>query len=207
MTCKRYGWCFKTFVALCTLSQDNPLWREGFLSDFRGEGNKDWWILSKRHLTPKVDWNSFWPARFLCHGNGSPDKTLSICLSQENQEMNPQTHSCKLSKNEMRVVFNNEESLHLWKRHPCTLTVWQQLMDWHKQLTTWRDLCGLLSQQYCVFINPIKLYWIATVSKYFIMVCMTFQSPCIIYAPVLIANKQTHCKCSQHRCIWCFWVW
>jgi hypothetical protein len=26
---------------------------------------------------------------FLCHGNGSPDEILSICLAQENREMYP----------------------------------------------------------------------------------------------------------------------
>jgi hypothetical protein len=38
---------------------------------------------------------------FLCHGNGSPDEILSICLGQEKREMYPFTHSGKLSKNEM----------------------------------------------------------------------------------------------------------
>jgi hypothetical protein len=38
---------------------------------------------------------------FLCHGNGSPDEILSICLAQENREMYPKTHSDKLSKNEI----------------------------------------------------------------------------------------------------------
>jgi hypothetical protein len=43
-----------------------------------------------------------------------------------------------------QVVFNNEHSLHLWKRHPCTSTVERQLTDWREQVTTWRDLRGLL---------------------------------------------------------------
>jgi hypothetical protein len=42
-----------------------------------------------RHLTPKVDRNGFCPARFMCHGNGSPDEILSIYLAQENREMYP----------------------------------------------------------------------------------------------------------------------
>jgi hypothetical protein len=42
-----------------------------------------------RQLTPKVDQNGFCPARFLCHGNGSSDDILSICLAQENPEMYP----------------------------------------------------------------------------------------------------------------------
>jgi hypothetical protein len=39
--------------------------------------------------------------RFCSDGNGLPDEILSICLAQENREMYPQTHSGKLSKNEM----------------------------------------------------------------------------------------------------------
>jgi hypothetical protein len=41
-------------------------------------------------------------------------------------------------------VFDNEHSLHLWKRRPCTSTVWRQLTDWREQFTTWCDLRGLL---------------------------------------------------------------
>jgi hypothetical protein len=41
-------------------------------------------------------------------------------------------------------VFDNEHSLHLWKRHLCTSTAWIQLTDWRVQVTTWRDLRGLL---------------------------------------------------------------
>jgi hypothetical protein len=41
-------------------------------------------------------------------------------------------------------VFDNEHSLHLRKRHCCTTTVSIQLTDWREQVTTWRDLCGLL---------------------------------------------------------------
>jgi hypothetical protein len=40
-------------------------------------------------------------------------------------------------------VFDNEHSLHLWKRHPCTSTAERELMDWREQVT-WRDLRGLL---------------------------------------------------------------
>jgi hypothetical protein len=39
-----------------------------------------------------------------------------------------------------QVVFDNEHSLHLWKRHSCTSTVSRQLTDWRGQVTTWRDL-------------------------------------------------------------------
>jgi hypothetical protein len=43
-----------------------------------------------------------------------------------------------------QVVVGNEHSLHLWKRHPCTSNVERQLTDWREQVTTWRDLHGLL---------------------------------------------------------------
>jgi hypothetical protein len=33
-----------------------------------------------------------------------------------------------------QVVFKIEHSLHLWKRHPCTSTVWRQLTDWREQV-------------------------------------------------------------------------
>jgi hypothetical protein len=36
-------------------------------------------------------------------------------------------------------------------------------------LTTWR--------WYCVFIDPIELYWIAAINKYFSMGCVNFRSP------------------------------
>jgi hypothetical protein len=44
--------------------------------------------------------------------------------------------------------------------------------------TMWPAWALVWSQRYCVFINPIELYWIATINKYFNMGCMTFLSPC-----------------------------
>jgi hypothetical protein len=38
--------------------------------------------------------------------------------------------------------------------------------NWREQVTTWRDLRGLLySHSDIVFINPIEMYWIATINK------------------------------------------
>jgi hypothetical protein len=56
-----------------------------------------------------------------------------------------------------QAVFDNERSLHLWKIHPCTSTVERQLTDWREQVTTWRDLRGLLyshSDILCLLILP-----------------------------------------------------
>jgi hypothetical protein len=62
---------------------------------------------------------------FPCQGNGSPDEILSMCLAQEKRKMYPETHSGKLSKNEMSgsvrqwtlVAFMKKTSLHFdcWK--------------------------------------------------------------------------------------------
>jgi hypothetical protein len=62
---------------------------------------------------------------FLCHGNGSLDEILSICLEQENREMYLDTHSRKFSKTEMPgrvrqwtlVTLVKKTSLHFdcWK--------------------------------------------------------------------------------------------
>jgi hypothetical protein len=72
-----------------------------------------------------------------------------------------------------QVVFDNEHSLHLWKRHPCTSTVERQLTGWHEQVTTWRDLRGLLYshsdivclsiQSNCIELQPSVniLIWVA----------------------------------------------
>jgi hypothetical protein len=75
-------------------------------------------------------------------------------------------------------VLDNEHSLHFWKRHPCTSTVWRQLTGWREQVTTWRDLGGLLCSLSDMFFNPIQLYWIGTINKYFNMGWVTFRSPC-----------------------------
>jgi hypothetical protein len=72
-----------------------------------------------------------------------------------------------------QVVFDNEHSLHLWKRHPCTSNAWRQLLDWREQVTTWRDVGGLLYrhnnivcsliQSNCIELQPsiTILIWVA----------------------------------------------
>jgi hypothetical protein len=90
---------------------------------------------------------------FLCHGNGSPDNEILLnCLAQENREMYPWTHSGKLRRRmRCQVVFDNE---HLWKRHPCTLTVERQLTDWHEQVT-WHDMTYVGS---CIVTEILCVY-------------------------------------------------
>jgi hypothetical protein len=54
-------------------------------------------------------------------------------------------------------VFGTEHSLHLWKRHSCTATVWRQPTDWRGQVTSWRYLRGLLyshSDIVCLLNQP-----------------------------------------------------
>jgi hypothetical protein len=81
---------------------------------------------------------------FLCHGNGSPDEILSICSHRRIGKCIPKLILTGWIRTRCQVVFDNEHSLHLWKRHPCTSTVWRQLTVWRKQVTKWRDLRGLL---------------------------------------------------------------
>jgi hypothetical protein len=52
---------------------------------------------------------------------------------------------------------------------------------------TWPPWDLIQSQRYCVFINPVELYWIAAINKYFNMGCVTFGSSCI----------------SSHLCVLC----
>jgi hypothetical protein len=99
-------------------------------------------------------------------------------------------------------VFDNEQSLHLWKTHPCTSTVERQLTDWREQVTTWRDLRGLLySQSNTVFINPIELYWIAAINKYFKTGSVTFRSLCMKVLASLTSFLLIY------RCIYCCHYW
>lgn len=65
-------------------------------------------------------------------------------------------------------MCDSEHPLHLRRRHPCTSTVCWQRTDRHGQVTTWRDLCGLL----CVYCS-LAPYWIATDNKYFNIGCLT----------------------------------
>jgi hypothetical protein len=111
---------------------------------------------------------------FCSDGNGSPDEILWFVWNRRIGKCIPKLILASFVRSRYQVVFDNEHSLHLWKRHPCTSTVERQLPDWREQVITWRDLRGLL------FINPIELYWIATSNKYFNMGCVTFRSPSIL---------------------------
>jgi hypothetical protein len=55
-----------------------------------------------------------------------------------------------------QVAFDNEHSLRLWKRHPCTSTDWRQLTDWREQVTAWCDLLGLLYSHSDIVLSLIQ---------------------------------------------------
>jgi hypothetical protein len=85
---------------------------------------------------------------FVCHGNCSPDKMLSICLAQKNREMYPQSHSGKLSKDKVPGgVRRRSHVAFFWKWHLCTSTLERQLTDWRERVAAWRDLRGLLCRR------------------------------------------------------------
>jgi hypothetical protein len=131
ITRARYTKSFNILIASCTLPKDKQFWIESCLNEFCGEGNKVWRILlDYRHLKQKVDSNGFCPGSFLCRENGSPDETLSICLAHENREMYPKIILENYVKATCQVVFDNELSLHMWKRQPCTSTTERQPTDW-----------------------------------------------------------------------------
>jgi hypothetical protein len=74
-------------------------------------------------------------------------------------------------------MFNNEHSLHLLKRHPCFRLLknnWRTVTNQLHHDVTCVACC--IAQWYCLFIDLVELYWIATISKHFSMVCVTFRS-------------------------------
>jgi hypothetical protein len=72
-----------------------------------------------------------------------------------------------------QVVFDNEHSLHLWKRYPCTSTVWKTTdglaragcnMTWPAwTLVSHSDIVCLLIQSNCIELQPSinVLIWVA----------------------------------------------
>jgi hypothetical protein len=66
------------------------------------------------------------------------------------------------------------------KKHPCTSTIERHMMDWHKQVTTWRALMGscivnvvcLLIESNCIELQPsinilICVVWLFDHSVYY----------------------------------------
>jgi hypothetical protein len=100
-------------------------------------------------------------------------------------------------------MFDNEHSLHLWKRHPCTSTVWRQLTDWCEQVTTWRDLRGLLYSQSdtvcllihsnCIELKPSIniLIWVAWLFDHLFFLFLLFISKSLIFfrCPVFLLGQ------------------
>jgi hypothetical protein len=115
---------------------------------------------------------------FLCHGNGSPEEILSICLAQENWQMYPWTHPGKLSKKEMPgsvrqwtlVALEKKASLHLdfWKETDALPRAGYNM--------TWPAWALVQSQPHCVFIFVLNF------SQFYPPInntdCLTFRSSC-----------------------------
>jgi hypothetical protein len=89
-----------------------------------------------------------------------------------------------------QVECDNEHSLHMWKRHPCTSTVSRHLTDLRERFKTRHDLRGILqSKRYGVFFNPAEVYWIAAISKYFKTGCITFRSSAKLATSSVFQNE------------------
>jgi hypothetical protein len=107
-------------------------------------------------------------------------------------------------------VFDNGHSLHLWKRHTCTSTVERQLTDWCEQVTTWRDLRGLLYSHrdiMCLLIqsNCIEfqlsiniLIWVAWLFDHPVFAYLI--SAVVIYSACscVMLSKESFCTCAVH---------
>jgi hypothetical protein len=124
--------------------------------------------------------------------NSSPDEPLSIGLGQKNWHMLSVTISVKLSNNEMTSSVQQRTLAALVKKtflhfHCCKTT---DELEWAGYNRMWPAWAFVQSQQYCVFINPAKLYWTATVNKYFSMHCMDFQSFCSL------CSTSNHSSCA-----------
>jgi hypothetical protein len=88
--------------------------------------------------------------------------TVDLFDTGESGNVSPKLILANKVRTRCQVVFENEHSLHLWRRHPCTSIVWKQLTDLREQVTTWRGLWGLLyshSDIVCLLIqsNCIEL--------------------------------------------------
>jgi hypothetical protein len=83
--------------------------------------------------------------------------------------MYPWTHSGKLSKNEMPGSVRQWTLVALVKKTSLYFDCWKTTDGLARAgyNMTWPAWALVQSQRYCVFINPIELYWITTVNKYF----------------------------------------
>jgi hypothetical protein len=102
MTFTRYGWNFNFLQANVHFRRIIYSEQKVFSVTFVESVTRfDGYRPNSHHVTPSDEQNGFCPAHFLCHGIGSPDEILSICLAQDNREMYPYTNSDTLSTNEM----------------------------------------------------------------------------------------------------------
>jgi hypothetical protein len=68
-----------------------------------------------------------------------------------------------------QTLFDDEASLHLWKRHPWLWTVWRKLTDWREQVATWRDKLGPLYSHGDAVCLLIQLNCFAFQTKIYIL--------------------------------------
>jgi hypothetical protein len=87
------------------------------------------------------------------------------------ESRNVSLNSYKLSKDEMPGSVRQWTLFALVKNTSLYLDFWKTTDRLAR-----RRLC---SHSDIVFINPVELYWIATINKYFNMDCLTFRSFCV----------------------------
>jgi hypothetical protein len=125
-----------------------------------------------------------------------------VNLSGTGLGTHPHTHPGKLNNNEMPVSVQQWTSVALEKKtffhSDCSNTTGRPAQaDYNMNMT-----CGLLySHSDIVFIDPIELYWIATINKYFNMRCVTFQTLCILVFQFFCCSTSWECTLA-HMCWW-----
>jgi hypothetical protein len=129
-------------------------------------------------------------------GCGLLDETLSNYLAPKNREMQPWSPSSKFSK--MEVTSSSRQWTFVAPVKKTSLLF--DCLGENDGLAragynmTWPAWTLLQSKRYCVFIDPVELYLIVIINKYFNMGCVTFRSPVLIYhmeEEKLAAQEQT----------------
>jgi hypothetical protein len=97
-------------------------------------------------------------------------------------------------------VLDNEHSLHLWKRHPCTSTVERQLTDWREQVIQYDVTCMgscIVTGILCLFIQSNYIELQASINI-LIWVAWLFNHP-------VVSPSSTHKHCCPKTIVTGIW--
>jgi hypothetical protein len=107
------------------------------------------------------------------------EELLSICLYKRIGKCILTLILASEVRTRCQVVFNNEHSLHLWQRYRRCTSTKDNRRTWAIRLQHgMTSMSSVQSERFCMLTNPIRLYWIAIVSKYFNLGCAIYRSLC-----------------------------